>query len=93
MYMKLPPGIETKHRISKDYALKILPNLYCQKQTGGVWNQYMVNKQREIKLPKKVFDKYVFYQDGIIFIVYVKNGLFFGSDDGSQDALGRWPQH
>jgi hypothetical protein len=34
MYMELPPGIETKHGNSKDYVLKLLANLYGQKQAG-----------------------------------------------------------
>jgi len=48
MYMELPSGIETKHRNSKDNVLKLLANLYSQKQAGCVWNQYMVDKLREI---------------------------------------------
>ncbi|KAL7475306.1 hypothetical protein ACHAW6_001228 [Cyclotella cf. meneghiniana] len=31
MYMELPPGIKTKHGISKDYVLKLLANLYTVK--------------------------------------------------------------
>ena len=36
MYMELPSGIETKHRNSKDYVLKLLANLYGQKQARRV---------------------------------------------------------
>eukprot|EP00804_Cyclotella_cryptica_P016936 CCRYP_001886-RA/>CCRYP_001886-RA protein AED:0.34 eAED:0.34 QI:0/0/0/1/1/1/2/0/128 len=47
--MELPPGIETQHGNSKDYVLKLLRNLYGQKQAGRVWNQYMlVDKLCEI---------------------------------------------
>jgi hypothetical protein len=40
--MELPKGIETKHRKSKNYVhvLKLLMNLYSQKQARRVWNQY-----------------------------------------------------
>ena len=34
MCMGLPQGIETKHGNSKDYVLKLLANLYGQKQAG-----------------------------------------------------------
>jgi hypothetical protein len=44
MYMELPSGIKTKHGNSKDYDLKLLANLYGQKQAGRVYNQYMVDK-------------------------------------------------
>ena len=61
MYMELPQGIETKHRNSKDYVLKLLANLYGQKQTGHVWNQYMVKKLREIGFMQSIGDGCVFY--------------------------------
>jgi hypothetical protein len=38
MYMELPQGIQTKHRNSKDHVLKLLRNIYGQKQAGRVWN-------------------------------------------------------
>ena len=81
MYMELPPGIETKHGNSKDYVLKLLANLYGQKQAGRVWNQYMTDKLRDIGFQQSQIDECVFYRDDIIFIVYVDDGLFFGSDD------------
>jgi hypothetical protein len=39
MYMEMSPRIETKHGDSKDYILKLLMNLYSQKQAGCIWNQ------------------------------------------------------
>ena len=39
MYMELLQGMETEHGISKDYVLKLLTNLYGQKQAGHVWNK------------------------------------------------------
>jgi hypothetical protein len=48
MYIKLPTGIHTKHRNSKDHVLKILANIYGQKQAGRVWNSYLATKLWEI---------------------------------------------
>ncbi|KAL7474557.1 hypothetical protein ACHAW6_000528 [Cyclotella cf. meneghiniana] len=48
MCIKLPSGIKTKHGNSKDYVLKLLANLYDQKQVGQVWNQYIVGKLQNI---------------------------------------------
>eukprot|EP00804_Cyclotella_cryptica_P029281 CCRYP_011678-RA/>CCRYP_011678-RA protein AED:0.26 eAED:0.20 QI:0/0/0/1/0/0/3/0/169 len=70
MYMELPPGIETKHRNSKDYVLKIFANLYSQKQAGWVWNHYM---PKEIRFQQSLIDKCVLYSGDIIFIVMPKN--------------------
>jgi hypothetical protein len=38
MYMELPTGIHTKHGNSKDHLLKLLANIYVQKQADRVWN-------------------------------------------------------
>jgi hypothetical protein len=34
MYLELPQGIETKHGNSKNHVLKLLQNIYGQKQAG-----------------------------------------------------------
>ena len=81
MCMELWQGIETKHGNSKDYVLKLLANLYGQKQAGHVWNQYMVKKLCKIGFVKSLVDEFVFYQDDIIFIVYINDGMFFGNSD------------
>jgi hypothetical protein len=39
IYMKLPQGIQTKHRNSKDHILKLEKNFYGQKQAGRVAKQ------------------------------------------------------
>ncbi len=81
MYMELPAGIHTKHGNSKDHVLKLLANIYGQKQAGCVWNNYLVTKLREINFKQSVIDDSVFYRDDIIFIVYANNGIFLGSSD------------
>ncbi len=78
MYMELPTGIHTKHGNSKDHILKLLANIYGQKQAGRVWNSYLFTKLREINFKQSLIDDCVFYQDDAIFIVYVNNGIFLG---------------
>jgi hypothetical protein len=81
MYMELPTGIHTKHGNSKDHVLKLLANIYGQKQAGCVWNSYLVTKLREINFKQSLIDDCVFYQDNVIFIVCVGNGIFLGPSD------------
>ncbi len=81
MYMELPTGIHTKHGNSKDYVLKLLTNIYGQKQAGHVWNSYLVTKLREINFKQSHIDDCFFYWDDVIFIVYVDNGIFLGPLD------------
>ena len=79
MFMELPTGIVTKFGNSKDYVLKLLRNLYGQKQAGRVWNEYLVSKLRSIGFTQSLIDECVFYRDNVIFIVYVDDGIFVGS--------------
>ena len=41
--MDLPHGVETKEGRNKMHMLKLLKNLYGQKQAGRVWKQYLVS--------------------------------------------------
>jgi hypothetical protein len=83
MCTELPPGIETKHSHSNDYVLKLLAiaNLYGQKQASRVWNQYLVNHLLQIGFKQSLIDECVFYKGNIIFVGYVDDSIFFGSDD------------
>jgi histone deacetylase 1/2 len=81
MYMDLPQGIETCHGNSKDHVLKLLSNIYGQKQVGRVWNGYLVEKLRDIGFEQSLIDECVFYRGDVIFIVYVDDGIFVGPDD------------
>jgi hypothetical protein len=47
----------------------------------------MVDKLREIGFQQSLIDECVFYRDDIIFIVYVDDGLFFGSDDDTLSLI------
>jgi hypothetical protein len=90
MYMELPTGIHTKHRNSKDHVLKLLANIYKQKQAGHVWNSYLVTKLWEINFKQSLIDDCIFYQDNVIFIVYVDDGTFLGpSDQQLRDIINK----
>ena len=81
MYMELPDGILLKEGDRKDHVLKLLANLYGQKQAGRVWNGYLVEKLLELGFKQSQIDDCVFYRGDVIFIVYVDDGIFLGSSD------------
>ena len=56
MYMELLQGIETKHGNSKDHVLKLLQNIYGQKQAGWVWNHHLTSKLLEIGFIQSLID-------------------------------------
>jgi hypothetical protein len=81
IYMELPQGIKTATGNSKDHALKLLKNIYGQKQAGRVWNSFLVDKLTSLGYTSSLIDDCVFFHSDIIFKVYVDDGIFLGNDD------------
>ena len=81
MCMELLQGIETKHGNSKDHVLKLLQNIYGQKQAGQVWNHHLTAKLLEVRFTQSLIDNCVFYRGDTIFIVYVDDRIFIGDTD------------
>jgi hypothetical protein len=46
-----------------------------------VWNNYLITKLQEINFKQSLIDNCAFYQDDVIFIVYIDSGIFLGSSD------------
>ncbi len=81
IYMEFPQRIQTKHGNSKDHILKLEKNIYSQKQAGRKWNTFLVDKLMSIGFTMSLIDDCVFFCDDIIFMVYMDDGIFLGSDD------------
>jgi hypothetical protein len=81
IYMELSQGIQTKHGNSKEHALKLEKNIYGQKQAGRWWNSFLVDKLTSIGFTMSLIDDCIFFRSDIIFMVYVDNGIFLGSND------------
>jgi hypothetical protein len=79
--MELPQGIQTKHGNSKEHVLKLDKKNYGQKQAWCVWNSFLVDKLMSIGFTMSLLDDCVFFRGDIIFMVYVDNGIFLGSND------------
>jgi hypothetical protein len=81
IYMELPQRIQTKHENSKEHVLKLEKNIYGQKQAGRVWNSFLMDKLMSIGFTTSLIDDCVFFRGDVIFMVYVDNGIFLGSED------------
>ncbi len=81
IYMELPQGIQTEDRNSKDHVLKLEKNIYGQKQAGRVWNSFHVDKLKSKGFTTSLINDCVFFHDDIIFMVYMDDGIFLGSND------------
>ncbi len=74
-------GVHTKHKNSKDHVLNLLTNINGHKYACCIWNNNLVTKLQEINFKQSLIDNCIFYRDGVIFIVYIDNGIFLGSSD------------
>jgi hypothetical protein len=81
IYMELPQGIQTKHGNSKEHILKLEKNIYVQKQAGCMRNSFLVDKLTPIGFTTPLIDDCVFFRGDIIFMVYMDDGIFLGSED------------
>jgi hypothetical protein len=81
IYMELPQGIKAATGNSKDHILKLLKNIYGQKQAGMVWNSFLVDKLTSLGYTTLLIDDCVLFCSDIIFMVYMDAGIFLGNDD------------
>jgi hypothetical protein len=87
MYMNVPKVFKMKHPGSKmSHVLKLLKNLYGQKQAGRVWHQYIHGILLELKYKPSSVDECIYYQDGLIFLCYIDDGIFASPKDAIIDA-------
>jgi hypothetical protein len=81
IYRELPHGIQTKQGNSNEHILKLEKNIYEQKQAGRVWNSFLVDKLTSIGFTTLLIDDCVFFRSDIIFMVYIEDGIFLGSNN------------
>ena len=61
LYMRLLQGYKRNGITRKTHALRLLRNVYGQKQAGRVWNKFMDQGMREIGFKPSRFDPYLYY--------------------------------
>ena len=83
MYLQLPDGIETESGNIRTHVLKILRNVYGQKQSGKVWDNFLSENLFNIGFEWSKIDMCVFYRVNLVFLVYVDDGMFFSLDGTS----------
>jgi hypothetical protein len=76
MYIKVPKGFKMKHICSNmSHVLKLLKNLYGQKQAGRVWHQYIHGILLELGYKPSAVDECIYYPDELIFLCYIDDGI------------------
>ena len=66
--------------------LKLLRNVYRQKQAGKVWANFISDNLFNIGFERSKMDRCVFYRGNLVFIVYVDDGIFVSLDGASIDS-------
>jgi hypothetical protein len=85
--MELPRGLifEGCHRDT--HCLKLLKNLYGQKQAGRVWHEYLVEGLIERHFKQSVMDNCVFYKGSTMLLVYVDDAIIYGPSSKVIDKI------
>ena len=87
LYMHLPQAHKCNGMSRKMHALKLIHNVYGQKQAGRVWNKYMDQGMQEICFKPSSYDPCLYYHGPIIFLVYIDDCISFGPDDQSINTV------
>ena len=80
LYMKVPAGIKVKGKKGKKAVLKLIKNLYGQKQAGRVWFKHLTSKLKKIGFEPSEVDECIFYKGSCVFFFYVDDGIFLSPD-------------
>ena len=87
LYMELPRGLifEGCHRDT--HCVKLLKNLYGQKQAGRVWHEYLVEGLIERHFKQSIVDNCVFYKGSTMLLVYVDDAIICGPSSKVIDEI------
>lgn len=85
LYMQLPRGMTFPGASRKTHALKLMKNLYGQKQAGRVWNEHFKDGLTKLGFKQSKVDECVFYRGKLIFLCYVDDGIFASPDEAEID--------
>ena len=82
LYLKLPSKIDIKNGKREDYVLRMDRNLYGTKNSGRVWNIYLVKNLCSIGFFQSNIDDCLFYRGKTIMILYTDDSILAGPDKG-----------
>ena len=71
----------------KSHVLKLICNVYGQKQAGRVWNKYMDKGMHKISFTPSKFDPCLYYHGSVILLVYIDDCIIFSLDNKAIDQV------
>jgi Reverse transcriptase (RNA-dependent DNA polymerase) len=83
--MDIPTGF-TINGNKSDYALKLINNLYGQKQAGRVWNNHLTKGLKELAFEQRKTDPCIFWRKGVVLVIYTDDTIVTGPNNKDIDA-------
>jgi hypothetical protein len=80
LFMDFPPGIKFEGYDRRTHVIRLIKNLYGQKQAGRVWNIHLVKGLIGRGFVQSKVDECVFYYKSTILLLYVDDGCLCGPD-------------
>ena len=87
LYMRLPQGYKCDRVTRKTHALKLICNVYGQKQAGWVCNKYMDQGMHKIGFTPSKYDPCLYYHGSVVFLVYIYDCIVFVPNDHTIDQV------
>jgi Reverse transcriptase (RNA-dependent DNA polymerase) len=75
IYMQIPKGFELEGKTRDTHVLKLIKNLYGQKQAGHVWNKHLHDNLIDMGWKQSKADDCLYYKGRVMFVVYVDDGI------------------
>jgi Reverse transcriptase (RNA-dependent DNA polymerase) len=73
---------------SRDHhVLKLLKNIYGQKQAGRVWNEFLLQGLKEIGFQQSSYDMCLLWRDACIIVIYTDDTIVAGQDKGTVEKV------
>ena len=86
LYMEIPQGFDYNGK-RKTHVLRLLKNIYGQKQAGRVWNQFLHQGLTELGFVQSKIDECVYYRGSTIFLCYVDDAVLLSPDSNEIDSF------
>lgn len=84
LYMEIPQGYAVKGDPKKK-ALKLINNLYGQRQAGRVWNKFLTKGLVSIGFVQSKHDEYIFWRNNVIIVIYTDDTIVTGRLEADVD--------
>ena len=85
LYIHLPQGYTGNNYMRKTHVLKLLQNIYGQKQSPQVWNKYLKDGLVKAGFSVSEVNPCLFYHSSVLILVYIDDCLLFNPEDEAID--------